>query len=182
MSSELREHLADASFFEVVRRLQAKRDADTVPIGHRGPPAREAVRLRPALDLAFGASDLADCSGDATTGPIELTTRFLGLYGTSSPLPACYTELLLYDDPTSPQTWLQVAADWANAGELEESVTLACNALHLSGNGPPEAAMETLSLLLELYEALHWPWHHHIVEQEQAARANRRVPLRRRGR
>ncbi len=91
-------------------------------------------------------------------------------------------ELLLYDDPTSPQTWLQVAADWANAGALEESVTLACNALHLSGNGPPEAAMETLSLLLELYEALHWPWHHHIVEQEQAARANRRVPLRRRGR
>lgn len=99
MSSELRERLADASFFEVVRRLQARRDSDMVPIGHRGPPSREAVRLRPALDLAFGPSDLADCAGDAATGPVELTTRFLGLYGTSSPLPACYTELLLYDDP-----------------------------------------------------------------------------------
>jgi type VI secretion system protein ImpH len=90
----------EASFFATVRALQATAvAAGAVPVGHQGPAGREAVWLRPALDLAFGPTEVADVQKDAETGRYEVTTRFLGLYGTNSPLPAWCTELLLHDDP-----------------------------------------------------------------------------------
>ncbi|MCB9877486.1 MAG: type VI secretion system baseplate subunit TssG [Planctomycetes bacterium] len=90
----------EASFHELVRLLEAlpPRD-DAVPIGHQGPPSREAVRFRPALDFSFGASEVDGCELDEENGRYLLTSRFFGLYGTQSPLPAQYTEQLLYDDP-----------------------------------------------------------------------------------
>jgi type VI secretion system protein ImpH len=57
------------------------------------------VRFRPALDFSFGATEVDSVAWDAKHERHEVTTRFLSLYGAGSPLPACYTELLLYEDP-----------------------------------------------------------------------------------
>lgn len=72
----------------------------TAPIGHLGPAAEEAVRLRPLLSLAFPTADVAaiEPMGDRW----RLTTTVLGLYGESSPLPTSYTEQLLeLDEPNA---------------------------------------------------------------------------------
>jgi type VI secretion system protein ImpH len=57
------------------------------------------VRLLPALDLSFGDREVAAIEVDEEAGRFTITSRFFGLYGTSSPLPANYTEQLLYEDP-----------------------------------------------------------------------------------
>ncbi len=89
-----------AAFFEVVRALQAMpQHADAVPVGHQGPASREGVRFRPPLDFSFGVNEIDGCKLDTERGRFELACRFFGLYGTASPLPAVYTELLLYEDP-----------------------------------------------------------------------------------
>lgn len=56
----------------------------------------DAVRSRPELSLAFAPADIVaiDRMGD-DAGRFQLTVTFLGLYGTSSPLPTFYTEELL---------------------------------------------------------------------------------------
>jgi type VI secretion system protein ImpG len=61
-------------------------------------PWQERVRVRPELSLAFPAADLArvECSGDQLA-ELLVTTTFLGLYGSSSPLPTHYTEYLLHE-------------------------------------------------------------------------------------
>ncbi len=58
------------------------------------------LRIRPELTLGFPSADIASI----TTTPLEddehrfvINTTFLGLYGTSSPLPSFYTEDLLYE-------------------------------------------------------------------------------------
>lgn len=90
----------EAAFHEVVRLLEAlSPNEDAVPIGHQGPPSREAVRLKTALDFSFGASEVDGVAQDADSDRFTVTSRFFGLYGTPSPLPANYTEQLLYDDP-----------------------------------------------------------------------------------
>lgn len=100
MSAGLETGAGEASFFATVRALQAAGvAAGLAPVGQQGPPSREAVWFRPVLDLAFGPTEVAGVRQDQDTGRYEVATRFLSLYGTSSPLPACYTELLLYDDP-----------------------------------------------------------------------------------
>ncbi|MEZ6037387.1 MAG: type VI secretion system baseplate subunit TssG [Planctomycetota bacterium] len=100
MIRALLERPGAAAFHEVVRLLEAlaQRD-DGVAIGHQGPPSREMVRLRPVLDLSFGASEVDAIEYDAESGRYTVDSRFFSLYGTPSPLPAHYTERLLYDDP-----------------------------------------------------------------------------------
>ncbi|HEX5053711.1 MAG TPA: type VI secretion system baseplate subunit TssG, partial [Planctomycetota bacterium] len=89
-----------SAFFEVVRLLQALHSRpDAVRVGHQGPPSREAVRFRPPLDFSFGVNEVDGCAPDVEHERVDVACRFLGLYGTASPLPACYTEQLLYDDP-----------------------------------------------------------------------------------
>lgn len=99
----LQAHGGDAGFFEVVRLLQARSAAGSVPIGHQGPPSKEAVRFTPALDLSFGVHELDGCAVEPDGDRVDVTTRFFGLYGTASPLPACYTEQLLYEDTNGNQ-------------------------------------------------------------------------------
>jgi type VI secretion system protein ImpH len=90
----------EATFHELVRILEAlPAMSDAVAVGHQGPPAREGVRFACALDLSFGASEVDGITIDEETGQYTVTSRFFSLYGTSSPLPANYTEQLLYDDP-----------------------------------------------------------------------------------
>jgi len=59
-------------------------------------PWQERIRVRPDLSLAFPAADVArvELSG-ADKADLLITTTFLGLYGSSSPLPTHYTEDLL---------------------------------------------------------------------------------------
>ena len=79
-------------------------------------------------------------------------------------------EVILDNDPNEPEPWLHAAVDAANDQQLEQGVTFAANALHMAGH-KPDIAMESLSLLLELYEALGWSWHHRLMEREVEVRA-----------
>lgn len=91
------------SFFQLVQLLEraAAASGGRVPIGAAGPASREAVRLRPALDLAFPAADVAalepvaDNEGRARW---RVETTFLGLYGSATPLPAYFTEEMLHSE------------------------------------------------------------------------------------
>ncbi len=85
------------SFFEAVRVLQGlHRDAPR--LGHQGPAERERVRLRPSLDMSFPTSDVQTVreieAADGTPRYV-IDVAFMGLYGTSSPLPNHYTEDLV---------------------------------------------------------------------------------------
>lgn len=59
-------------------------------------PWQERIRVRPDLSLAFPAADVAGVEqSGADKADLLITTTFLGLYGSSSPLPTHYTEDLL---------------------------------------------------------------------------------------
>lgn len=56
----------------------------------------EAIRVRPKLSLDFPGTDIVKIDKkEESTYNFDITTTFLGLYGSSSPLPAYYTEMLL---------------------------------------------------------------------------------------
>lgn len=91
-------HARDFEFFQLLHLIE-RLVPDAIAIGGSGPASREPVRLRPALSLAFPVADI-DASEwrDAlltTGGFVTITTTFLGLYGTKSPLAAHFTEMLL---------------------------------------------------------------------------------------
>lgn len=56
-------------------------------------PWQEKVQFRPELSLAFPAADVAKVERDGAN--LRVTATFLGLYGSSSPLPNFYSEDLL---------------------------------------------------------------------------------------
>lgn len=63
-----------------------------VPPGRQGPASEELVRLRPSASLAFPPGDLDLFESRPGRPPFRLTTTFMGLYGTHSPLPSFYAE------------------------------------------------------------------------------------------
>ena len=80
------------TFVQVMR--LARRFLD--PRGDEGLPEvpwQDRVRIRPELSLAFPASDVTRVERDGSN--LRVTATFLGLYGSSSPLPIFYTEDLL---------------------------------------------------------------------------------------
>jgi len=107
-SPVMRRLLAEARrfpFFQALRLLEAARP-DAAPIGGTGPAPREAIRLRPAVSFAFPASDVVEIRevqrADRGGLPrLELTTSFMGLYGADSPLPAYFTEAILWQGDES---------------------------------------------------------------------------------
>ncbi|MBI3609837.1 MAG: type VI secretion system baseplate subunit TssG [Nitrospirae bacterium] len=90
------------SFFQVVRLLE-RYYRPQARLGHQGPASGEVVRFRPDNAMAFPASDVVRVERLAPTGDaparFRVTTSFLGLYGTTSPLPFFYTEETLRRDP-----------------------------------------------------------------------------------
>lgn len=80
------------SFFQVLRllrKLMGSSAQDNVQDG-RG------IKVRPELSLRFPASDVSAIDMDSDNGErYVVTATFLGLYGSSSPLPTFYTEDLL---------------------------------------------------------------------------------------
>jgi type VI secretion system protein ImpH len=100
------------SFFQVIRKLQAQ-FPDAPRLGHQGPPQHELVKLRPHLGMSHPRTDIAAIHQlDESGKPVEhvyeldsdanlrlqLDVTFMGLYGTSSPLPMHYTEDLVRKD------------------------------------------------------------------------------------
>ncbi len=64
-------------------------------------PWQDRLRVRPDLSLAFPAADVARVEQTGVdNADLLITTTFLGLYGTSSPLPTHYTEDLLDEAST----------------------------------------------------------------------------------
>ncbi|MBX3465640.1 MAG: type VI secretion system baseplate subunit TssG [Planctomycetes bacterium] len=96
-------------FFQAVHLLHDLHP-DRPRVGHQGPPDREPVRLTGWLSLAFPTGDVASVAPSPSAPPAEdgapapdgppwrLESPLLALYGTSSPLPECYTEALLDQD------------------------------------------------------------------------------------
>jgi len=73
-------------------------------------------------------------------------------------------EVVLRDDPTDPVAWLAVAVEYANNGLLEDAVIKAQNAMFMGLN--VSEAVDIVTLLCELYDALGWDWHLHAAEKD----------------
>ncbi len=110
------ERLTDArragfhSLMLLLERLQRER----APVGTGAAPGEEGVRFRHDPSLAFSPSDVAEIERhllpsdpeDAASPSreiYEITTTFLGLTGTVSPLPSYFSEELLQDEAESRQ-------------------------------------------------------------------------------
>lgn len=103
--------LCEAPRWSFVRAV-AEAEAAGGPIGTTTPPDREAVRLRPALSLAFPTSDIAAIerlpAGDGTPERLRIETTFLGVYGQATPLPAYLTEALLPEESAPARDFIDI--------------------------------------------------------------------------
>ncbi|HEX5870365.1 MAG TPA: type VI secretion system baseplate subunit TssG [Longimicrobium sp.] len=82
-------------FYQAVRLLEWTAGAGR-GVGQGADPAREAVRFRAAVDLAFPASEVVAVERPADgLGPATMTVAFLGLAGAHGPLPMPLTERVL---------------------------------------------------------------------------------------
>ncbi len=86
----------DFEFFQLLHLIE-RIDRTSAPLGGVGPARAEGVRLRPAVSLGFPVSDVevADWREYPERGRLLITSTFLGLYGSDSPLAAHFTEALL---------------------------------------------------------------------------------------
>ncbi len=74
--------------------LHMRREGLTEPSLHE---LSKRIRIRPELSLAFPETDITEIASSSTPGTYRITAAFLGLYGSSSPLPTFYTEDLLQE-------------------------------------------------------------------------------------
>ena len=89
------------TFFQAVRLLERVRPA-SVRVGYQGPASREGIRLRPSRDLSFPRTDLKSVDTEGDGERFRITSTFLGLYGSTSPLPTHYAQDILWQEPDSP--------------------------------------------------------------------------------
>ncbi|HEY8428548.1 MAG TPA: type VI secretion system baseplate subunit TssG [Sandaracinaceae bacterium] len=101
-----------STFFHVVALLE-RLTSDAVRVGGDGPPSQEAIRFRHDYDLSFSSGDISRVEVQALPrGPeraleepkpaFVVTTTFLGLTGTISPLPLYIAEEVLHEDEQNP--------------------------------------------------------------------------------
>ncbi len=87
------------SFFQALRLLRhfKNQDADTPT---RPSDQNDTIRVRPKLSLGFPSADIDRIEAKETDqGTLyHITANYLGLYGTSSPLPTFYTEDLMAEE------------------------------------------------------------------------------------
>jgi len=105
------EQAAPAGFFALVALLERLLPAEA-RVGGAGPPSAEAIRFRHDPALSFSAGDVA--SVDRAKPPadpfeaaqakprFEVTTTFLGVTGSSTPLPLYLAEEVALEDPDRP--------------------------------------------------------------------------------
>jgi type VI secretion system protein ImpH len=88
------------SFFQLVQLLQ--RYAGGARLGSEGRASEESLRLRPTLSLAFPAADVQSVDVKEETSAsrrrYRVTTSFMGLYSSDSPLPTFYAEDLIWKE------------------------------------------------------------------------------------
>lgn len=90
-------HAPGAPFFELVSALE--RAASGRPaLGRTGPYDEEVVHFAHARDLSFAIRDVRSATHDPR-GHIAVTTSFLGLTGSASPLPLYMAEEVAQEDP-----------------------------------------------------------------------------------
>jgi type VI secretion system protein ImpH len=93
---------ADFSFFQLVRLLE-RYYRPAARVGGQGPASAELLRFRPDDSLGFPARDVTSLETIHAPGSesprFRITTSFLGLYGSTSPLPSFYSEEILWTDP-----------------------------------------------------------------------------------
>jgi len=109
LERDVLDNCQDYDFFQAVRLLtllEARGDDDARPL---------KLRMRPELSLDYPPFDIAAIErlpeSDNDAGGYGITTTFMGLYGTASPLPAFYTEELLdqeQDGIEAPRGFLDV--------------------------------------------------------------------------
>ncbi len=88
------------SFFQAVQLLE-RAIPEAAQVGHGGDPSKEIIRFRPDASLAFPDSDIVSIEElPASSGGkrYRITISFLGLYGSSSPMPTYFTEDILWDE------------------------------------------------------------------------------------
>ncbi len=86
------------SFFKAVYIVEkySSSISDIRYVGNTGPVELESIRFKPDASLAFPVSDIVSIEKTRNLPPrFEITTSFLGLYGSDSPLPDFYTKILL---------------------------------------------------------------------------------------
>lgn len=102
-------------FFQAVTLLE-RAAPEAAPIGGTGPAAREAIRIRPDVNLGFPAGTIdrvewlsppedgaalspatAGAAAADEAGRYQITATFLGLYGVDSPLPSHWSEEILHE-------------------------------------------------------------------------------------
>jgi type VI secretion system protein ImpH len=95
-------------FFPLVSFLE-RLTADAVRVGEMGPVSEERIRFRHSPDMGFSSSDVAALvlrqvparadDPDARRPLFEVTTAFLGLTGSATPLPLYMAEEVAQEDP-----------------------------------------------------------------------------------
>jgi len=107
---ELLDRPREFSFVQAVRLLGSIGGQEGAGLMH--PEPEKGIRFRPKLSLDFPPTDLDDVELlDGGSGRYLVTATFLGLYGTSSPLPAFYTEEFFddeYEDIHSTRDFLDI--------------------------------------------------------------------------
>jgi len=94
---ELLDRPREFSFVQAVRLLGSIGEREESGLTHANP--ENGLRFRPKLSLDFPPTDLDTVEFiDGKSDGYLVTTTFLGLYGTSSPLPAFYTEEFFDDE------------------------------------------------------------------------------------
>lgn len=99
-------------FYRAVELLE-RSHPEAVRVGELGPVLREAVRFRHDPSLSFATSDVRaivrrprsveEAVDGAAPGPVfEITSTFLGLTGTVSPLPTYFAEDVAFEDEDRP--------------------------------------------------------------------------------
>jgi type VI secretion system protein ImpH len=86
-------------FFQAVQ-LMHRLVPGATPVGELGPPSAEPVRFHHDPDLIFHAGDIQGIEIHQTNGTLraQITTTFLGLTGTASPLATVFAEEVLRAD------------------------------------------------------------------------------------
>jgi type VI secretion system protein ImpH len=84
------------SFFQLVQLLE-RYHHPAARVGGCGPAAGEMIRFRAESSLGFPAADVSGLESiSESPDRFRITTTFFGLYGTTSPLPAFYSEQILW--------------------------------------------------------------------------------------
>ncbi len=103
LSEQVRSLQRDArrfSFYRLVYLLE-RTFPKAPPVGQLGPVADERVRLRADPSLIFASCDVSELTPHKYPDGVDrvrITNAFMGLYGSSSPMPPYYVEKIALDD------------------------------------------------------------------------------------